>query len=170
MLPMTISISLPSLMTKWLSIQKIYSKLSFALILQWRHHNGIVRNIKKWISQERNMTFLWNKKNELCFKYKISSYLFLEEVAFKKMRNHTKKILKIHRRDYQRKHTNIYTKVNKIKQQIYLLWSIKKIYKYIVAIIIFIYDLLPAPMLFIYHEMNANPKAHLEPCPTSLFF
>ena len=126
MLPMTISISLPSLMTKWLSIQKIYSKLPFALILQWRHHNGIVRNIKKWISQERNMTFLWNKKNELCFKYKISSYLFLEEVAFKKMRNHTKKILKIHRRDYQRKHTNIYTKVNKIKQQIYLLWSIKK--------------------------------------------
>ena len=48
-------------------------------------NHGIVKNTKTWISWERNITFLRNKKIlNLCFRWQIlRSYRFVAEVTFK---------------------------------------------------------------------------------------
>ena len=57
----------------------------------WRHRfgrHGIVKNTKTWISWERNITFLRNKKiHNLCHRWHIfRSYRFAVEVTFKHLR------------------------------------------------------------------------------------
>ena len=51
------------------------------LVNEW-----MVKNKKFWISQGRNITFLWNKKSLiLCLRWHISrSYCFVAEVAINK--------------------------------------------------------------------------------------
>ena len=47
-------------------------------------NHGMVKNNKTWISQEQNITFLWNKKiRNLCLRRRIlRSYHFVAEVIF----------------------------------------------------------------------------------------
>ena len=75
-------------MTKWFAIQDIFNLLYFmCLYSSWRQTYGSCwdgLNYKNWISQERNMTFLWNKKIlKPSLKDKIfTSDHFLDEVTF----------------------------------------------------------------------------------------
>ena len=48
-------------------------------------NDGMVKNAKTWISSERNIIFLWNKKiHNLCFRWHIlRSYHVVVEVPFK---------------------------------------------------------------------------------------
>ena len=47
-------------------------------------NHEMVKNTKTWISQDWNMTFLWNKKNlNLCLRWHISSGYGLVAVTFK---------------------------------------------------------------------------------------
>ena len=57
-------------------------------------NHGIVKNTKTWISWERTITFLWNKKIPiLCLRWPIlRSYRFVEEVVFKN--NYKNKVAK----------------------------------------------------------------------------
>ena len=50
-------------------------------------NHGMIKNTKTWINWERNIIFLWNKKNlNLCFRWHIlRSYRFVAEVTFKYM-------------------------------------------------------------------------------------
>ena len=80
------SINWPSLVTEWVTVQKIYSKMCLNI-----HHDatdsvnhGMVKNTKTWISWERNIIFLRNKKIlNLCLRWHIfSSYRFVAEGTF----------------------------------------------------------------------------------------
>ena len=86
---MLISINWLILVTSWFGAQKIYSKMH--LILCTNTHcdvtdlvnHGMVKNTKTWISWERNIIFLRNKKINLCFRWHIlRSYRFVVEVTF----------------------------------------------------------------------------------------
>ena len=88
--PLLISIHWPSLVTSWVVVRKIYSKMHLVLCTNTHRdvtdlvNHGMVKNTKTWISRERNITFLWNKKNiNLCLKWRIlGSYYFVAEVTF----------------------------------------------------------------------------------------
>ena len=72
-------------------VQKIYSKLHPVPCANTHHdvtdmlNHGMVENTKTWISWERNITFLQNKKIlNLCLRWHIlRSYCFVVEVTFK---------------------------------------------------------------------------------------
>ena len=72
-------------------VQKIYSKMHLISCTNTHRdvtdlvNHGMVKNTKTWISWERNIIFLWNKKIlNLCFKWHIlRSYRFVVEVTFK---------------------------------------------------------------------------------------
>ena len=74
----------------WLVLQKIYSKMHLVSCTNTHRgvtdlvNHGMFKNIKTWISWERNIIFLWNKKVlNLCFRWKIlRSYRFVAEVTF----------------------------------------------------------------------------------------
>ena len=73
-------------------VQKIYSKMHPVSCTNTHHditdlvNYGIVKNTKTWISQERNITFLWNiKVLHLCLRWHIlRSYCSAEEVTLNK--------------------------------------------------------------------------------------
>ena len=52
-------------------------------------NHGMVKNTKTWISWERNITFLWNKKIlNLCLRrHFLWSYCFVAEITFNKKGN-----------------------------------------------------------------------------------
>ena len=60
---MTVCISWPNFLNSQSMIEKISSKMNFTPFTNTHHAatyfevNGMVKNIKNWISQERNMTF-----------------------------------------------------------------------------------------------------------------
>ena len=91
LLPLLLSISWPSLVTSWVLVQKIYSKMYIVPCTNTHCdvtdsvNHGMVENTKTWISSERNMIFLKNKKNlNLCHRWNIlRSYCFVAEVTFK---------------------------------------------------------------------------------------
>ena len=91
LLPLFISIDWPSLVTLWLVVQKIYSKMQPVSCTDTHHevtdlvNHRIVENTKTWISWEWNITFLQNKKIlNLCLKWHIlRDYHFVAEVTFK---------------------------------------------------------------------------------------
>ena len=74
----------------WLSCDsKIYSKTYFVSCTNAHDttdlvNHGMVKSTRTWISWERNITFLRNKKNvNLCFRWHISrGYCFVAEVTF----------------------------------------------------------------------------------------
>ena len=87
-----ISVNWPSLVTYWVVVQKMYSKIY--LVSYNNTHRDItdsvnykmVKNTKIWISWERNRIFLRNKKKilNLCLRWHIlRSYCFVVEVTFK---------------------------------------------------------------------------------------
>ena len=84
------SINWPSLVTSWFVVRKIYSKMHLISCTNTHHdvndlvNDGMVKNIKTWISWERNIIFLRNKKIlTLCFRwYILRSYRFIAEVTF----------------------------------------------------------------------------------------
>ena len=91
LLYLLISINWPSLVTSWFVVRKIYSKTHVIsctnthcdvtdLVNHW-----MVENTKTWISWERNIIFLRNKKIlNLCVRWHIlRSYCFVAEVTFK---------------------------------------------------------------------------------------
>ena len=71
-------------------IQKVYSKIHPVLCTNSHHdvtdlvNHGMVKNTKTWISRERNITLLWNKKiSNLCLRwYILRSYRFAAEVTW----------------------------------------------------------------------------------------
>ena len=87
---MLISISCPSLVTLWVVIQKIYSKMYLVSCTNTHRdvtdsiNHGMVKNTKTWISWERNILFLWNKKIlNLCLRWHILRiYCFVAELTF----------------------------------------------------------------------------------------
>ena len=91
LLPLRISINWPSLVTSWLVVQKIYSKMY--LVSRTNNHrdvtdsvkHGMVKNTETWISWERNIIFLRNKEIfNLCLRWHIlRNYHFVAEVTFK---------------------------------------------------------------------------------------
>ena len=93
LLPSFVSINWPSLVTEWFIVQKIYSKMHPDSCTNIHHdvtdlvNLGLVENTKMWISWERNMTFLRNKKIlNLCLRWHIlRSYCFVAEVTFKNL-------------------------------------------------------------------------------------
>ena len=92
LLHLPISINWPSLVTLWVVVQKIYSKMHVVLCTNTHRdvtdlvNHGIVKNAKTWICWERNITFLRNKKIlNLCFRWHIlRSCRFVAEVTFKR--------------------------------------------------------------------------------------
>ena len=89
-LPLLISISWPSLVTLWVVVQKIYSKMHCVSctnthrdVTDLVNHENI-KNIKTWISWERNIIFRQNKKIlTLCLRWHIRrSYCFIVEANF----------------------------------------------------------------------------------------
>ena len=91
LLPLLISTSWPSLITSWVVIQKIYLKMYFVSCTNTHRdvtdslNHGMVKNTKTWISSERSIIFLRNKKIlNLCLRRHIlRSYYFAAEVTFK---------------------------------------------------------------------------------------
>ena len=91
LLPLFISINWPRLVTLWLVVQKMYSKMQPVSCTDTHHevtdlvNHRIVENTKTWISWEWNITFLQNKKIlNLCLKWHIlRDYHFAAEVTFK---------------------------------------------------------------------------------------
>ena len=90
LLPLFISINWPCLGTWWVVVQKIYSKM-YPVSCTNTHHDvtdllnhGMAKITKTWISWERNITFLRNKKTlNLCLRWHIlRSYHFVPEVTF----------------------------------------------------------------------------------------
>ena len=86
---MLISINCPSLVTSWVVVQKIYSKM-YLFSCTNTHHDvtdsvnyGMVKNTKTWISWTRNIIFLRNQKIlNLCLRWHIlRSYRFVAEVT-----------------------------------------------------------------------------------------
>ena len=90
LLPLLISISWPGLVTSWVVVQKIYSKMHLVSCTNTHHdvtdllNHGIVKNTRTWISWERNITFLRKKETlNLCLRWHIlRSYCFVAEVIF----------------------------------------------------------------------------------------
>ena len=90
LLPLLISINWPSLVTSWLVVKNIYSKIYLVSCTNTHCddtdsvNHGMVKNTKTWISWEWNRTFLWNKKIlNLCLRWHIlRSYHFVVEVTF----------------------------------------------------------------------------------------
>ena len=85
------SINWPSLVASWFVVQKIYSKMHLVSCTNTHRdvtdlvNHGMVKNTKTWISWERNIIFLQNKKilNQ-CFRWHIlRSYCFVVVVTFK---------------------------------------------------------------------------------------
>ena len=91
LLPLLISINWPSLVTSWVVVQNIYLKMHVVSSTNTHHdvrdllNHGMVKNKKPWISWERNIIFLRNKKIlNVCFRWHIlRSYRFIAEVTFK---------------------------------------------------------------------------------------
>ena len=90
MLPLLISINWPSLVTSRVVVQNIYSKMYLVSYTNTHRdvtdpvNHGIFKNAKTWISWQRNMIFLRNKKIlNLCLRWHIlRSYCFVVEVNF----------------------------------------------------------------------------------------
>ena len=90
LLPLHISINWPSLVGYWVVVQKIYSKMHPASCTNTYHdvtdlvNHRMVKNTKTWISLERNIMFLRNKKiPNLCLRWPLlRSYYFVVEVTF----------------------------------------------------------------------------------------
>ena len=90
LLSFLISISWPSLLTSWVVVQEIYSKMYLASCTNTHRevtdsvNHGMVKNTKTWISWERNLIFLQNKKVlNLCLRWHIlRSCRFVAEVTF----------------------------------------------------------------------------------------
>ena len=89
--PLFISINWPSLVTLWVVVLKIYSKMHPVLCTN-THHNvtdfvnyEMVKNRKTWISWEWNIKFLRNKKilNLSLIWHILRTYRFVTEVTFK---------------------------------------------------------------------------------------
>ena len=93
LLPLFISINWPNLLTLWVEVQKIYSKMHPISCANAHHdvtdlvNQGMVKNTKTWISCKRNITFLRSKKIlNLCLKWHIfRSYRFVVEVTFNRI-------------------------------------------------------------------------------------
>ena len=91
LLPLLISISWQSLVTSWIVVQKIYSKMYLVSCTNTHRdvtdlvNHGMVKNTKTWISWEQNIIFLQNKKIlDLCLRWNIlRSHRFVAEVTFK---------------------------------------------------------------------------------------
>ena len=91
LLPLFISVNWPSLVTWWVVVQKIYSKLHTVTCTNTHHevtdlvNLGMVKNTKTWLSWERHITFLQNKKIvTLYFRWHIlRDYNFVAKVTFK---------------------------------------------------------------------------------------
>ena len=72
LLPLLISISWPGLVTSWVAFHKIYSKMYLVSCANTHRHvadsvnHGMLKNTKTWISWERNVIFLRNKKFLIC--------------------------------------------------------------------------------------------------------
>ena len=90
LLLLLISINWPGLVTLWVVVQKIYSKMylvsctnSYRDVTDLVNHR-VVKIKKTWISWELNVIFLQNKKIIfLCFRWHIlRSYHFVAEVTF----------------------------------------------------------------------------------------
>ena len=70
---MTIYISGQNVMPTWFTIQNIYSKMSSTSCSNGYNYvttceiDGMVENVKNWVSHKQNVAFVWNK---------ISFYLF----------------------------------------------------------------------------------------------
>ena len=72
-------------------VQKIYSKMHLVSCTNTHRdvtdlvNHGMIKNTKPWISWERNIIFLWNKKIlNLCSRWHIlRSHRFVAEVTFK---------------------------------------------------------------------------------------
>ena len=85
------SINGPSLMASWCVVQKIYSKRHLVSCTNTYRdatdlvNHGMVKNTETWISWERKIIFLRNKKNlNLCFRWHIlRSDRLVAEVTFK---------------------------------------------------------------------------------------
>ena len=90
-MPLPISINWPSLVTLWVVVQKIYSKIHPVSCTNTHHdvtdlvNHGIVKNTKTWISWKLKLFFLRNKKIlNFCLRWHIfRCYRFLAEVTFK---------------------------------------------------------------------------------------
>ena len=91
---LNISITWPSLVTSWVVVQEIYSKMYLVSCTNNTHHDvtdlanhWMVENRKTWIFWEWNIILLCNKKNfNMCLKWHIlRSYHFVVEVTFKKI-------------------------------------------------------------------------------------
>ena len=91
LLSLLISINWPSLVTSWVVVQKIFSKM---LLVSFTNthcdttdlvNHLMVKNTKTWLCQEQNIIFLRNIKIlNLCFRWHIfRSYHFVAEVTFK---------------------------------------------------------------------------------------
>ena len=72
LLPLLLTIHWPNLVTWWIVVQKIYSKI-YLVSCTNTHRNvtdlvnhGMVKNIKTWRSWEPNLVFLWNKIFLIC--------------------------------------------------------------------------------------------------------
>ena len=93
---MLISINWPSLVTSWVVVQKIYSKMHLVSCTNTHRsvtdlvNHGMVKNTLTRISGERNIIFLQNKKIPyLGLQWHIwRSYRFVAEVTFKKKPSH----------------------------------------------------------------------------------
>ena len=91
LLRLFISINWPSLVTLWVVIQNIYSKMHHVSCTNTHYdvtdlvHYRMVKNRKTWISWEWNINFLRNKKIlNLCLIWHIlRKYCFVAEVTFK---------------------------------------------------------------------------------------
>ena len=89
LLSLLISISWPSLVTLWVVVKNIYSKMYLVSCTNTHRDvtdsvsHGMVKNTKTWISWGRNRIFLRNKKIlNLCLKWDIlRSYHFVAEVT-----------------------------------------------------------------------------------------
>ena len=90
--PYFISINWPSLVTLWVAIKKINSKMHPVSKTNTHHgviidlvNHGMFKNTNTWLSWEWYITFLWNKKIlNLCLRWHIlRNYHFLAEVTFK---------------------------------------------------------------------------------------
>ena len=77
-------------------VQEIYSKMRPVSCTNTHHdvtnlvNHGMNKNAKTWISRERNITFLSNKKIiNLCLRWlNLRSYRFAAEITFKRSKTH----------------------------------------------------------------------------------
>ena len=86
-----IYINWSSLVTSWVVVQKIYSKMYLVSCTNTHRdvaylvNHGMIKNTKTWMSWEQNIIFLWNKEIiNLCLRSHIlRSYCFVAKVTFK---------------------------------------------------------------------------------------